>query len=571
MIKAPPIRKPEPAAARTAKIFHAPPRRPNAQLVHAVIQRKEDERTRKPGGCRCESCVGKAKNWLQRKLAIGSAHDPLEREADRVADQVLAGPARGIGRAPLKIQRAAPGSGDGASHAPVNVHKVIASPGRALDSGVRHDMEQRFGRDFSQVRVHQDAAADRSARDVGARAYTVGRDIVFAAGQFEPSTGAGRRLLAHELTHVVQQSGADRRERGRGAASASASGAEVLQRTPAAPTNAAGPAVRDISRIRIDAVADFLASGLTAARTVNVHLNDATIVHLSWELYNPNDVLMEGSFSTLPGNPGSTTTPFTLRPSQFSGAGFIAGRYILRCVGRAANHQPVAYADRDFNVLTADLTTGTALATTYGSLTYTSYTKTDANRPARPRFSVDVTIAFQPLATVTCPQVGWIQNVQVLNPDGTSLQARVNAEQDARKTPLVWSIDRLAGGPTPFYGTEGTAGGAINIPAGKGSFGSGGAAPTPASLIDRPSAAIAMTFHFEACAICRSGPSAGQVYGCTTWGYSADAAGKVTLSPRGFRQMPSDQFEEARAAWNTWRSGLPAASQPEAAPALRSP
>jgi hypothetical protein len=70
-------------------------------------------------------------------------------------------------------------------------------------------MEQRFGFDFSRVRVHTDAVAERSARDVNAHAYTVGHNMVFGAGRFAPGTHEGRRLLAHEMTHLVQQSGVD--------------------------------------------------------------------------------------------------------------------------------------------------------------------------------------------------------------------------------------------------------------------------------------------------------------------------------------------------------------------------
>jgi hypothetical protein len=75
-----------------------------------------------------------------------------------------------------------------------------------LDPGTRAFFEPRFGHDFSAVRVHADAAAERSTRDVSALAYTVGNDIVFGAGHFAPGTHEGRRLIAHELTHVVQQS-----------------------------------------------------------------------------------------------------------------------------------------------------------------------------------------------------------------------------------------------------------------------------------------------------------------------------------------------------------------------------
>ncbi|MFJ2578033.1 DUF4157 domain-containing protein [Kitasatospora aureofaciens] len=96
----------------------------------------------------------------------------------------------------------------GPAHAPQAVHDVLGTPGVPLDSGARAALEPRFGRDFSQVRVHADAASGASAQAVGARAYTVGQDIVFAAGRYAPGTAEGRRLLAHELTHVVQQSAA---------------------------------------------------------------------------------------------------------------------------------------------------------------------------------------------------------------------------------------------------------------------------------------------------------------------------------------------------------------------------
>lgn len=92
-----------------------------------------------------------------------------------------------------------------AAAVPSVVHEVLQSPGQPLDEGVRTFMEPRFGHDFSRVRVHADAKAAESARAVNALAYTVGPDIVFGAGQYAPRLGEGQRLLAHELTHVVQQ------------------------------------------------------------------------------------------------------------------------------------------------------------------------------------------------------------------------------------------------------------------------------------------------------------------------------------------------------------------------------
>jgi hypothetical protein len=91
--------------------------------------------------------------------------------------------------------------------APASVHNVLGSAGSPLGADVRSFMESRFGEDFSRVRVHTDAQAAASANAVHARAYTVGSDIAFAAGAYTPGTPAGRRLLAHELTHTIQQQG----------------------------------------------------------------------------------------------------------------------------------------------------------------------------------------------------------------------------------------------------------------------------------------------------------------------------------------------------------------------------
>lgn len=85
------------------------------------------------------------------------------------------------------------------------VHEVINSSGRPLDAPVRADMEARLGHDFSDVRVHDDATAQASARAVQAHAYTVGSHVVFQRDAYAPETEAGRHTLAHELTHVVQQ------------------------------------------------------------------------------------------------------------------------------------------------------------------------------------------------------------------------------------------------------------------------------------------------------------------------------------------------------------------------------
>lgn len=88
---------------------------------------------------------------------------------------------------------------------PPIVHDVLRSPGQPLDAETRAFFEPRFGHDFSHVKVHTDARAAESARAVDALAYTVGRDVVFGEGQYRPGSPQGRHVLAHELTHVVQQ------------------------------------------------------------------------------------------------------------------------------------------------------------------------------------------------------------------------------------------------------------------------------------------------------------------------------------------------------------------------------
>jgi hypothetical protein len=93
------------------------------------------------------------------------------------------------------------------SHVPPIVNEVLHSSGQPLDPSTRAFMEPRFGHDFSHVRIHTNSGASESARAVNALAYTVGQDVVFAAGQYVPETTAGKKLLAHELAHTIQQNG----------------------------------------------------------------------------------------------------------------------------------------------------------------------------------------------------------------------------------------------------------------------------------------------------------------------------------------------------------------------------
>lgn len=128
---------------------------------------------------------------LQRKCACGGSSG-LEGECSACRDK----------RQPL--QRYARDQSEN-TYVPPIVHEVLRSSGHALDPTTRTFMETRFGHDFGRVQVHTDAKAAQSAQAVQALAYTVGQHIVFGAGQYSPRTGAGRFLLAHELSHVLQQ------------------------------------------------------------------------------------------------------------------------------------------------------------------------------------------------------------------------------------------------------------------------------------------------------------------------------------------------------------------------------
>lgn len=190
------------------------------------------------GGCpRCRDSL-----FIQAKLKINEPGDKYEQEADRVASEVMRMPDSeipGISQDHTRIQRKCTPCASGGELCPgceeeeeglvqrkvgnadpskkvrtgsnANDTSVPDSftnslgPGQPLPESVRAFLEPRFGHDFSHVRVHTDSQASESTHNVNALAYTIGHDVVFGAGQYAPETGTGKKLLAHELTHVVQQ------------------------------------------------------------------------------------------------------------------------------------------------------------------------------------------------------------------------------------------------------------------------------------------------------------------------------------------------------------------------------
>jgi hypothetical protein len=176
---------------------------------------------------------------IQRKLVVNEPGDQYEQEADRVAEQVMRMPDPEVPQAKArlhaallvqrkcaqceeeeklqrkcakceeeeKLQRKETLGSSEPGVAPAIVHEVLNSGGKALDSRARTFFESRFGRDFSRVRIYSGGKAAESAMAVNARAYTVGAQIVLGGSEADLQTNNGRRLLAHELTHVIQQGG----------------------------------------------------------------------------------------------------------------------------------------------------------------------------------------------------------------------------------------------------------------------------------------------------------------------------------------------------------------------------
>jgi hypothetical protein len=173
------------------------------------------------------------KSAAATSLRVGPAHDSFEQEADQAAEKVTSGEHRqiawslsrvslGMGWEPIQRQCSCGGTCDDCkkkkevlqrnaasatavgSYAPASVANTLSRPGSSIDPSTRSFMESRFGHDFSSVRIHTDDLAAASARDISANAYTVGSSIVFNQGKYQPYTCTGRKLLAHELAHVVQ-------------------------------------------------------------------------------------------------------------------------------------------------------------------------------------------------------------------------------------------------------------------------------------------------------------------------------------------------------------------------------
>lgn len=273
---------------------------------------------------------------LQAKLKIGAPDDKYEREADRVADQVMASSWRPLGPSgstafvapgiqrlcadcedeaaaamlpPEQLQRQpveeedeeiqAKGFGDHVQRQPEEEEEEVQAKrqdgqatalpnslarrvtglrgqGQALPAHLRSFFEPRFGADFSNVSLHTDAKAAGLARSLRARAFTRGADIVFADGQYAPDSRQGRHLLAHELTHVIQQRGRHPRSEPGPEASAAGPAVQRWERGAAPAPVASWRTVPDAQEARLQDAEDIVSGLLRSARCVNFFRDNCT-------------------------------------------------------------------------------------------------------------------------------------------------------------------------------------------------------------------------------------------------------------------------------------------------------
>ncbi len=246
--------KHQPESARQAT-----PAKANRPLIQRRSGLGENMIQRKSGSCACGGGCPRCQEQtlLQTKLKISEPGDRYEQEADRIAEQVMQMPEPSVQRqvepeaeeelqrqpleeeeeeeeetlqtkplaeqiTPLVQRQAEPMEEEEeeetlqtktTSGQPLTVSSslqnritALQGGGQSLPQSERNFFEPRFGTDFSQVRIHAGSQAAETASAINARAFTLGRDVVFGAGQYQPSTFEGRRLFAHELTHVMQQS-----------------------------------------------------------------------------------------------------------------------------------------------------------------------------------------------------------------------------------------------------------------------------------------------------------------------------------------------------------------------------
>ncbi len=376
--------------------------------------------------------------FFQPKLTVNQPGDEYEREADTVADRVMrmtdTVPLGGMSIqrktmpiSPLQrkcahcereeertaVSRKETGAGAASGQAaPPSVHSALSGTGQPLDGGTRQFMESRFGQDFSKVRVYTGAGAAESAQAIQARAYTSGRDIVFGASQYQPDTSEGKRLLAHELVHTVQQGGGHAAHVQRATsdfqisdlpASAAAEtdrilferGSDVIPASEATKISAlAAPVAQnltlhgfsseDASAVdRTTRVTARLDAVDVALRAVG-HTGDGT-ANSRVKVPHPNegvgdvDYRHRRSVQVLPTPVGAVSAPTTVNPCGIAGSQVVSGAALTTCEASFTSAHPTALAaataaKRDV------VTTPTAAANALVAQFFAGVPRADVNR-----------------------------------------------------------------------------------------------------------------------------------------------------------------------------------------------
>ncbi len=192
-----------PTAEKAEKTARAPAahRQRGGQALHPVVS------LQRTAGNRATAAL------VQAKLRVGSTGDSFEQEAEALSERAAhalqwrRGAAAGAEDPSTPPPPVTPLPHDARNGVPPFVTHALRSGGRPLEPGLRSSLEGVLGRDLRAVRIHTSTAASHAARRLRARAFTAGHDIAFGGGRFSPASAEGRRLLAHELTHVMQQSG----------------------------------------------------------------------------------------------------------------------------------------------------------------------------------------------------------------------------------------------------------------------------------------------------------------------------------------------------------------------------
>jgi len=405
-------------------------------------------------------------------LAIAPREAPEERQAERIAAQVMRGMTPDAARpAPARlhracaacaaeeeerVSRAADPAREGsapAAEAPDIVHATLRRSGRALEPGLRERFEQRFGHDFGRVRIHTDPEAGRSAEAVRALAYTVGRSIVFAPGRFRPETETGRHLLAHELAHVVQNRQAPDRP---GAALPLEPASSPLEAAARA-TGAAGPgralgvapgprlmradpdAVSQILKLRtvVGAGIQFFPTNVTDTRIGPVSAQGGLISHgmsrltvIIGQNLTPHVLAREllplwtTATPFTPAGGGAPVGPGALTEDQLAQALLVYNQYYLRLPGmtewRAGLHFP----------LPVDIEDATGIATVNADLIRALAGGFDAAWTPLLDQRAAATVA-PPAATVTADVTAFLAAETTVLGRGTALAARALANAQA--------------------------------------------------------------------------------------------------------------------------------------------